>query len=69
MNTTPRFPCIPSPPRDMGPRTLELVAIVEPLAETKVAEFGQLLDADLLRLEERFASFVTRKSLISSLAR
>lgn len=69
MNATPRFPSKTLRPQDMRAQSLELLAIAEPLAESQVIAFGLVVDEQLVQLEERFAGFVTRKSLSTSLAR
>ena len=66
MNAAPRDPVSTKERHSM---TFELLTIAEPLRESQVADFGRAMDQELERLEERFASFVTRKSALTGLSR
>jgi hypothetical protein len=47
----------------------DVLPIFEPLGEEQVRAFGEQLDANLTQLEEKFAEFVTAKSMRGSLGR
>lgn len=69
MNANSHFPADSSHPKNLGTRSEEMLAIARPLAEEQVTGFGVILDEDLKRLEERFASFVTHRSYQRNLGR
>ena len=69
MKTNSNFPGhILRPDKGVLPRG-EVLAIFEPLTEEKVGMFGQQVDEELARLEERFAHFQTVKSMRRSFGR
>ena len=69
MNAKPHVPENAPRPEPGRPTKTEVLAILQPLSEQEVGAFGLILDAELSRLEERFASFVTHKSVQISFGR